>query len=65
MSDDNISKTNGIKNLRSVTLWLPPETIQAIDDAAVELSRGASQVTRASLLRHWIAKGLKDAKRAR
>jgi hypothetical protein len=52
-------------NAINVTIRLTPELIQQID-ALVERERGGpGEITRSSLVRHWIERGLKEARRQR
>jgi hypothetical protein len=48
-----------------VNIWLEPDMLAEIDALCAAKTRDAVKVTRASLVRYWIERGLKEARRAR
>lgn len=56
---------NGRSGRVCVTFWLTRELASEIDRVAELQSKGASEVTRSSLLRHWVTRGLAEARRGR
>jgi hypothetical protein len=55
--------TGHVEETFQVNLWLRPDVVTELDELVASKSNSFARVTRSSLIRHWIAKGLEEAKR--
>ena len=71
MLDDGTPRTYIAVSMKSATssiqvcVKLPVETVGQIDANAAKTKAGPATTTRASLLRYWIERGIKDSARPR
>lgn len=49
----------------NLSIRLTPEQVAKIDEIALKRSKGGATVSRASVIRYWVERGLKDEVRAR
>jgi hypothetical protein len=53
------------ENAENVTIRLTPETLRQLDAIVAQAKGGPGDVSRSSLVRHWIERGIKEARRPR
>jgi hypothetical protein len=65
MSTDDSASVSKRAGLIHIAVWLPPDVVAELDALVAKKNTDISKVTRASLVRYWITRGLADARRSR